>query len=195
MWTTPSAAGASFAAGTTAAAHNDNRREDNLNESSERGSTSPSEEDSTCAATSSSPRRSPKDADNNKAEERATLARRENVIVIRMKGVVAVVLLAATILVSIGVLWYTRADQESDFKESFKADANRLLESFHKSLERTLEAVDALSVAITAHALETNSTFPFVNLPNSAFRYGNTLRTKHACELHSRPICVQIWKC
>jgi class 3 adenylate cyclase len=137
-----------------------------MKEHSEHGSSTPSDDDESCGHHLDANR-------DDKEQERATLAHKENKVVVWMKGAVAIVLLTTSVLVSTGVFLYTRNDQRGDFKDSFRADADRLLESFYKSVERTLEAVDALSVTITSHALETNSTFPNVSLPDFALRFGN----------------------
>jgi hypothetical protein len=110
---------------------------------------------------------------NDKENERATLASRETVVVTRMKSLVVVVLLVTTILVSTGVFLYTGFEQLRSFDQTFRADANRVLEAFHQSVERTIEAVDTLSVAVTSHAMETQSTFPNVSLPGFSLLFGN----------------------
>jgi class 3 adenylate cyclase len=140
-----------------------------LVELSECGSYSPSDDDSTRSGCSNRQDTAAKD----KETERATLGSRETIVVSRMKSLVVVVLLATTILVSTGVFLYTKNEQLRAFEESFLADANLVLEAFHQSVERSIEAVDALSVSITSHAIETQSTFPNVSLPDVAFRFGN----------------------
>jgi hypothetical protein len=122
---------------------------------SERGSHSPSNDDSIRSGCSFRHDTSTA-AMNDKENERATLGSRETVVVTRMKSLVVIVLLATTILVSTGVFVYTRNEQLRSFEESFRVDASRLLESFHQSVKRTIEAVDALSLSIT---------FPFLTLP------------------------------
>jgi hypothetical protein len=66
-----------------------------------------------------------------------------------------------------------RNDQQSNFETDFDANAAKLLESFHSSVERKREAVDAFSVTITSHALHSGSTWPNVTLPDFAVRSAN----------------------
>lgn len=105
--------------------------------------------------------------------ERMTLARKESIAVAWVKGVVFLVLLATTVLVSTGVYLYTKKDQEQNFEQAYMADATKVLESFHYAVVRKLEAVDALSVTFTSHAKSTGATFPNVTLPDFEIRCSN----------------------
>jgi hypothetical protein len=108
-----------------------------------------------------------------KNQERNTLGRKENQAVSRLRVVVFLVLLVTATLVSVGVYLYIANDQEEDFEHDFRAQATKILESFHESVERKLEAVDALSVAFTSYARGTGVTFPNVTLPDFEIRAAN----------------------
>jgi class 3 adenylate cyclase len=120
--------------------------------------------------------------------ERATLARHENRIVAWTKAVVFVVLLTSTVVVCLSVARYIRADQKQDFELAFAADSAKLLDSFQDSIEQTLEAVDTLSVAITSHALASNSVFPNVTLPHFGIRFANSRVLSRAVFIQYHPI-------
>jgi class 3 adenylate cyclase len=122
------------------------------------------------------------------AVERATLARNENRIVAWTKAVVFVVLLVSTVLVCVSVARYIRADQKKDFELAFAADSAKLLDSFQDSIEQTLEAVNALSVSITSHALATGSVFPNVTLPHFGIRFADSRILSHAVFIQYHPI-------
>jgi Adenylate and Guanylate cyclase catalytic domain len=106
--------------------------------------------------------------------ERVTLAARENRAVAWMRGLVFVALLAITTGVSSRVYLYTRNEQIKDFEQAFAADADKLLESFQHSVERRIEAIDSMSVAITSFATATGATFPNVTLPDFGVRCSNS---------------------
>jgi hypothetical protein len=120
--------------------------------------------------------------------ERATLARQENRIVAWTKAVVFVVLLTSTVIVCVSVARYIRADQTKDFELAFAADSAKLLDSFQDSVEQTLEAVDTLSVAITSHALASESVFPNVTLPHFGIRFANSRVLSRAVFIQYHPI-------
>jgi hypothetical protein len=116
--------------------------------------------------------------------------------------IVLIVLLCATAAVTLGMRGYIQSDQRDDFETAFVAAADKILESFHHSVQRRLEAgtsffdvlvahinilndeyllslfspppVDALSVAVTSHAQATHQPFPFVTLPDYEIRAANT---------------------
>jgi class 3 adenylate cyclase len=106
-------------------------------------------------------------------KERVTLACNENRAVMGMKILVFVVLLLTSALVSAGIYKYIRDDQMKAFQDAFDADAAKILEAFHHKLEKQIETLDGLSVAITSYALLTGSTFPNVTLPDFAARFAN----------------------
>jgi Adenylate and Guanylate cyclase catalytic domain len=106
--------------------------------------------------------------------ERKTLARQENKAVRLLRVLVFVVLSSTAATVAMGVHRYSSNDQHSNFSTDFDAHAAKLLESFHDSVERKLEAVDALAVTVTSHAIQSGSTWPNVTLPDFAVRVANT---------------------
>ena len=107
-------------------------------------------------------------------EERRTLASNEDKAVRMLRVLVFVVLLITTTIVSIGIHRYIVNDQQSDFEHDFEAHAEKVLESFHESVERKLEALDALAVTITSYAVDHGLTFLNVTVPDIAVRTSNT---------------------
>lgn len=117
----------------------------------------------------------PRDTANKTNEtERDTLARRENTVVACMKGAVLLVLLLTAFWVSFGMLAFAQDNQNQKFEEAFAADAVKLIESFHKTIARQLEAIDTLSVSITSHARAKGEKFPNVTVPDFGVRFADT---------------------
>jgi hypothetical protein len=73
-------------------------------------------------------------------DEWKRLACREGKAVTGARVIVFVALVCATATVTLGIRRYIRSDQRQDFESSFNAAANKILESFHNSVKRRLEA-------------------------------------------------------
>jgi len=84
-----------------------------------------------------------------------------------------VLLLVTMILVSCGVYAYMRYNERYKFEIAFHDSAFQVLDSFHQALERSLGALDTLSVGITSIAVATNQSFPFVTVPDFELRGAN----------------------
>ena len=99
-------------------------------------------------------------------KERDSLAKVETKAVSFLRYIFRCVLLLTAILVSFSVYVYARNDEKFNFESAFIANSERVLDSFHDSVARQIGAIDALSVSITAYALESNLQFPFVTIPS-----------------------------
>jgi class 3 adenylate cyclase len=106
--------------------------------------------------------------------ERKQLAARETKIVFWLRILCFAILLSTAVVVSLGVYFYTKNDEEEDFKHVYDASAERVIQSFHNSVAHLLAGVDAFSVAVTSYALDTGATFPNVTVPDLELRGGNT---------------------
>jgi class 3 adenylate cyclase len=109
-----------------------------------------------------------------KETERQTLGRKETKAVGYLKIGVAIVLLTATLLVSIFTFKFTRDAEIQDFETQFDAHATRVIESFREVFDRQLAAVDVLSSSMTSYALASGSTFPNVTVPDFEVLGANT---------------------
>jgi hypothetical protein len=107
-------------------------------------------------------------------QEREILGGKENRMVARLRVIVFFVLLVTAVLVSLGVFFYTRGDEEDDFRSEFAANAAKVIGSFHEAVERKLNAIDTMSVMITTFALSTEASFPNVTFPNFEYLGANT---------------------
>lgn len=106
--------------------------------------------------------------------EKLKLAAAENKAVGCLRVVVLLVLLIVAICMSVAVFVYTDRDEAEDFENGFSNAAARLIDSFHSSVERQLGAIGAMSITITAHALASNQTFPFVILNDFELQAAHT---------------------
>jgi class 3 adenylate cyclase len=120
--------------------------------------------------------------------ERKTLASKENRAVFWVRGAVFLVLLGTAALVSTIVCMYTKNDQVQDFESAFEGHATRIQESFYDTIERKLEAVDALSVTITSYAKSTGATFPNVTLPDFEIRCSNSRVLSDTSVINYQPV-------
>eukprot|EP00977_Amphora_coffeiformis_P003232 scaffold599_cov180-Amphora_coffeaeformis.AAC.3 len=98
-------------------------------------------------------------------QERQTLARRETRAVMALRIVVLLVLLCTGAAMSYWTFSYARNLEEDDFESSFASASQAVLESFHDAMQNNFGSIDALSSAVTEHALSTGQTFPNVTFP------------------------------
>lgn len=91
-----------------------------------------------------------------------------------LRIIVFVVLLVTTIGVSIAVYRYASTDETSSFVENFEADAKKVITELGHSVDLTTTAVDSLAVALASFARFSNSSWPFVTLPDWELRASKT---------------------
>lgn len=82
------------------------------------------------------------------------------------KGLFILVVIVATIVVSIIVYKLTSSDQRENFEGRYNDYAKQVAKAFQDDFERVVAALASLSVEITLYALDTKSTFPFVTVSN-----------------------------
>ena len=120
--------------------------------------------------------------------ERNTLARKENKAVFWARFVVIAVLAVTAVVVTMVVYKEMRASQQSSFAATFESDSLKVLDSFHQSVGRMLDSGDGLSIAYTAYALSSNSTFPNVTLPDYHIHTSNMRIMSEAVVFNYQPI-------
>ena len=108
-------------------------------------------------------------------EDGKTLAKTETRVVHILRIAVLFVLLVAAALISTAAYLYTRDEEVEAFRAHFEDSVLEIAESFRDTVERNIGAASALSTEITSYALESNSTFPFVTLPEFELK-GSHLR-------------------
>jgi len=105
--------------------------------------------------------------------EQPSLAIKETRVVNLLRCAVLGLLLVTTVVVSCGVFLYMRNNEREKFETTFHDSALQVIESFHDTLERSLLALDTMSVGITSVAKATNQSFPFVTVPDFEVRGAN----------------------
>lgn len=104
-----------------------------------------------------------------------SLAKAETRVVNILRIAVLLVLVVAAALISSAAYLYTRDEEVDAFHAHFEGSVLEIAEAFHDTVERNIGAASALSTEITSYALESNSTFPFVTLPDFELK-GSHLR-------------------
>jgi hypothetical protein len=110
-----------------------------------------------------------------KEEIESAIAKRESKAVFRLRILVGLTLLLATVGVSVGVYYYTSVSEQVEFEEKFDSNADKVLESVGNAFDRSLEAMDAFVVNLIATAKLSNQTWPFVTIPDFCVRLAKTL--------------------
>jgi hypothetical protein len=121
-------------------------------------------------------------------EERPVLAKRETSTVVRFKALLVLVLVASTVGAALAVHRYTHCNEMKQFKERFQVDAAKVQEAIGSSMDKTLGALDSLSVTLVSFANNTNATWPFVTLPNFAVQAAKLLRLTDVMYINVLPI-------
>jgi hypothetical protein len=97
--------------------------------------------------------------------QRQELARGETKAVNTLKIALLISLLLAAAGIATFVYVYTRGDETDEFKETFSEFSKLIIDTVQTNAQNRLEAVGALTTQIQAHAINSNSTWPFVTVP------------------------------
>jgi hypothetical protein len=131
-------------------------------------------------------------AEEDDSEERGPakieIASKQNKAVRRVRYAVALVLLLAAAVVSLSVFYYTRSEEITTFDQHFMDQGTKVVDTFSQNAERRLEALQAFSQQITSYALHSNSTWPFVTLPDFERHAVYTLKLAEVVALLTFPI-------
>ncbi|KAL7559966.1 hypothetical protein ACA910_022456 [Epithemia clementina (nom. ined.)] len=105
-----------------------------------------------------------------------------------LRGVVLVLLVLTTTLVSVGVHRYTKHEETTKFETDYRRNAHKLVQEFHNAVERRLGSISTMSTAMTSFALYTNQSFPFVTIPDFALRGSDVRAQANALVIHYMPL-------
>eukprot|EP00977_Amphora_coffeiformis_P014429 scaffold4042_cov165-Amphora_coffeaeformis.AAC.9 len=108
--------------------------------------------------------------DQAKARASVAIAMRETGFVRKMRLLVIAVLAAATSLAGLGVFYLTYTTEKTKFEDDFQANADKVMSALSESVDTTFTAMDSLAVTIVSYATLTNSTWPYVTLPDFEVR-------------------------
>jgi signal transduction histidine kinase/CheY-like chemotaxis protein len=119
------------------------------------------------------------------------LSPRESMPICVLRFAVLFVWLAAACCVSYGVYWYTKRSAFHEFEIQYQADAEKIVESFHATLDKRLGAINTLATALTMYAKCSNHTFPFVTMPDFVVSGSNTRILADAAIVHWLPLVTE----
>jgi hypothetical protein len=106
--------------------------------------------------------------------ERNTLGKQESRAIWYLRCLVIVTFVSLAVGTSVTTYIYVRTNEKSQFQTEFDVYADKVIESFNSAIQRKINAVDSLSVAITSHAMSSGSTFPNVTVPHFEYKGSNT---------------------
>ena len=99
-------------------------------------------------------------------ERDEALGRRETKAISYLRLIVMFVLVAVAASVSGTVYHYAKTSELERFQSSFTDDSTKVIDAFRTNAERRLAAIDSLSMAYTSYAIDSDSTWPNVTLPD-----------------------------
>jgi hypothetical protein len=137
---------------------------DDLSDSSDYDDESPNVTDSESATS----HHGGKDVTNDKkAEDKANMiAQLESLAVVRIRFIVVFVLILSTVTVSLVVYFFTSKAETQESEHQFRDSSAKVVEALGSALDRTRGAADAFSVILMSYTKITNSTWPYVTLPD-----------------------------
>lgn len=111
---------------------------------------------------------------------------------IRYLRATVLILLLTTATAACGVIFCLACiDEQREFEVSYRANARRIVESFHHAITQRLSANHILATAITSYALTAGQEFPFVTLPHFA-EMGSAIRvTADSMVVHWKPLITE----
>jgi hypothetical protein len=101
---------------------------------------------------------------NNELEER--IAAKESKAVQWIRAVAITVIVLSTVGVAMAVFYYMTDVEQTTFRNRFKSDSHKILESIGSTLDRSLGSVDAYTVSLVSLAKQSDQNWPFVTMSN-----------------------------
>eukprot|EP00977_Amphora_coffeiformis_P002112 scaffold407_cov168-Amphora_coffeaeformis.AAC.8 len=101
----------------------------------------------------------------------------ENGLLNVLRVLLFLLLISITVMVSIGIYYLTKSDEENRFEDHVGVYSLRIIDSFHGTISHRLSALGSMATAMTSHAISTNQQFPMVTLPHFELR-GSDLRVQ-----------------
>ncbi|CAB9498696.1 Receptor-type guanylate cyclase gcy [Seminavis robusta] len=99
-------------------------------------------------------------------KERVSIATSESKAVwySRLALIAVLVLVAAS--VSFAVFYTNRANEQEDFETQYQDHARKIVSAFQSNAARRLKAMDSMAFGISSYAVDTNSSWPNVTIPD-----------------------------
>ncbi|CAB9498657.1 Receptor-type guanylate cyclase gcy [Seminavis robusta] len=102
------------------------------------------------------------------------ISSKETLAVLRLRQTVALILMLATVTVSLLIYLIRKNGEAQEFQNQYDAAADKIIESYEDIIHK-MGAISGLGVALASHSMgqKTFSEWPFVSLPNFQVRAGN----------------------
>jgi hypothetical protein len=113
-------------------------------------------------------------------EEQEEIAKSETTAVFWLRLTVLLVMILSALAVALSVYFYTSGSEQDEFETQFISDSVKVLESVGLTLDTTFGAADAFVLKLVAYARYSNSSWPYVTLPNHAVQAAKLLSLSKA---------------
>ena len=122
------------------------------------------------------------------SEKEEVIAKDETIAVLRLKLVVLLVLVLSAVGVALSVYFYTSGSEQTQFEQHFVDASHKVLEAIGSTLDTTMGSFDGIVATLVSTARDGNHSWPFVTLPNFAFRMSKVLPLSNAIYLSVYPV-------
>ena len=124
---------------------------------------------------------------------RTLLAQKETRQIGWLKITALVAFVLATCFASVYIYLATKQSEQSQFQEAYSEQAFQVIDQFASNLLHTIGILDQFSVTISSLAAFTNTTWPFLTLPDFALRVASIQNlAKHANGVNFSPLVSQL---
>jgi hypothetical protein len=120
-----------------------------------------------------------------------SIAKKDTTAACQLRVLMVTLFLVMSVFVPVIIFVTTRDNEQESFESEFDALATKVVDSFDFNMARKLGAIDSLDISITSYAVGTNSTFPFVTLPDFDLRAANTLALADTFSVLFVPLVTQ----
>lgn len=117
-----------------------------------------------------------------------TIGNKESREVNRFKVIVVFTLIVVAVVSSTCVFAFIKKAEQSQFEETFHANALKVLEAVRNSIDNTLMPLDNLAVTLVSHAKAQKSEWPFVTLDDYGVRIAKVLPLTDAIWITLLPV-------
>ena len=115
------------------------------------------------------------------------ISRKETKDVFRLRIITVMILIFVAAGVSAGVYQIMTRAEETEFENQFEGTAEKIIESFEEIMVK-ISSVSALAIATSAHSIDLDSEWPFVQVSNFQQRAGNARESSGALYVSVNPI-------
>jgi len=126
----------------------------------------------------------------NDGEKKIELSKKETLAVLRIRVFVFLVLLLASVAVSLTVYMITKRSVKDEYESQYEAAAKKVIEAFLDIAESKVAALSSLCVAVTALGTDQAQEWPFVTLSNFQQRASIARSQSGALDIQISPLVL-----